>query len=325
MAQTKKTLYDILGVPRDADGDAIHTAYERQRGAHEAASSADANAINVLRQAYDVLKDGRRRDAYDASLAISQERSTREGLTTPHEEPEARKLPVIPIVAGVMVVAGVLFFAMRPGRPPPPRPPEPQAAVEASKPAPAAPKLKSGVEIMADASTSGGALLGYSMSGQGAPIGVALSTEPGMMVTTCHSIPAGDKLVVRVGSENFPADLVLADGVLDLCKLQVANFGAPPVKLATEEPKAGDKIFAVGVNAAGEAAVTEGTVKQVLNTTEGRLFELSMPIGQHSSGGGVFDAYGRLVGIATVQHRSGLSIALPASGIAQMRSRGSTK
>lgn len=325
MAQTKKTLYDILGVPRNADGDAIYAAYERQRGALEAASSPDANALNVLRQAYDVLKDARRRDAYDASLAISEERSARGGLAAPQDETEVRKLPLIPIVAGVILVAGVLFFALRPGRPPPPKAPEPQAAVEPGKPAPAAPKLKSGVEIMADASTSGGALLGYSMSGQGAPIGIALSTEPGMMVTTCHSIPAGDKLVVRVGSENFPADLVLADGVLDLCKLQVANFGAPPVALATDEPKAGDKIFTVGVNATGAPAVTEGTVKQILNTTEGRLFELSMPIGQHSSGGGVFDAYGRLVGIATVQHRSGLSIALPASGIAQMRSRGPAK
>jgi hypothetical protein len=55
------------------------------------------------------------------------------------------------------------------------------------------------------------------------------------------------------------------------------------------------------------------------------VFELSMPIGQYTSGGGVFDAYGRLVGIATVQHKSGLSIALPATNITLMRSRGAAK
>ena len=145
------------------------------------------------------------------------------------------------------------------------------------------------------------------------------------MITTCHGIPAGAKLVVRVGTAVYPADLLITDEMLDLCKLQIANFSTPPVKIATDFPKAGDKIFAVGVNSNGEPAVTEGSVKQLLDTTEGRVIELSMPVGQYSSGGGVFDAYGGLVGISTYQHRSGLSIALPVSNIAQMRSRGATK
>ena len=62
-------------------------------------------------------------------------------------------------------------------------------------------------------------------------------------------------------------------------------------------------------------------MKQLLDTVEGRLIELSMPIGEYSSGGGVFDAYGRLIGIATVQHKSGLSIAIPATAIGSIRSR----
>ena len=69
MAQTKKTLYDILGVPRDASAQDIAAAYERRKAALESAPSADPNEANVLRQSYDVLRDPKRRAAYDASLA----------------------------------------------------------------------------------------------------------------------------------------------------------------------------------------------------------------------------------------------------------------
>jgi hypothetical protein len=68
-------------------------------------------------------------------------------------------------------------------------------------------------------------------------------------------------------------------------------------------------------------AVTAATVKSLIDTPEGRLLELSIPVGQFSSGGPVFNEMGEVVGISMVQHRSGLSIAYPASWIAQMRSR----
>ena len=329
MAQPKKTLYDILGVARDASAQDIAAAYERRKGSLESTPSADPNVANVVRQAYDVLRDPRRRASYDASLAGAAQRAAAEPqiVIEPGDEPGERKRPWIPIAAGALLLVAVLFLLVRPSRTPPPAPAAeaPAAVATAEAPKPAALRERSGAEIMADASTSGGPLLSYSMSGQSTPVGIAISAEQGMMVTTCHSIPAGTKLVVRVGAESYPADLLITDETLDLCKLQVANFGTPPVKLAGEEPKAGDKIFTVGVNAKSEPAVTEGTVKQILATTEGRLIELSMPIGQYSSGGGVFDRYGRLVGIATVQHKSGLSIALPAAWIPEMRSRGPAK
>ena len=61
-------------------------------------------------------------------------------------------------------------------------------------------------------------------------------------------------------------------------------------------------------------------------TPDGNLLELSMPIAPAGSGGAVFDAHGRVIGIATTQFRDvkGNSLALPASWIPQMRSRGAT-
>ena len=64
-------------------------------------------------------------------------------------------------------------------------------------------------------------------------------------------------------------------------------------------------------------------MKSIKPTPNGSVIELSMPIAAAGSGGAVLDEYGRLVGIATTSHKlgAGLNIALPASWLAQMRTR----
>jgi serine protease Do len=127
---------------------------------------------------------------------------------------------------------------------------------------------------------------------------------------------------VKVGAELHAADLTITDEELDLCRLSVAGFATPPLKVATEEAKAGDKVFVFGMNAKGEAAATEGKVNQVRTTPKGRVLEVSVPVSATSSGGGVFNELGQLIGITTTPHEFGAgNIALPVSWIAQMRSR----
>ena len=59
----------------------------------------------------------------------------------------------------------------------------------------------------------------------------------------------------------------------------------------------------------------------------GTMLQISMPVAPNGSGGAVFDAYGRLVGIATTSqgHGASVSLAIPATWIAQMRSRAPTQ
>jgi S1-C subfamily serine protease len=161
------------------------------------------------------------------------------------------------------------------------------------------------------------------MSGSLQKIGLAIAIEPGTMVTTCHGIPAGGKLVVRVGKDQLPADLTITDEALDLCRLSVTGFTAPPVRVSTDEVKASDKVVMVGLNAKGELVATEATIRGTRRGPAGNVLELSAPVSAASSGAGVFDQYGRLVGIATAPHAygAGTHVALPATWISQMRSR----
>jgi len=289
----------------------------------------DATATALLQQAYEILSNQNRRTAYDAQLVTAAEKAAAQQQAPDLElEPEEgeddgrrRKMRLLGMMGGMALVLVALFFVFRPHPAPAPAP---EVVAVAPKPAPPPPpKPHTGGEILADFNTSGGQILSYSMSGSATPIGVAVETDPGQMVTTCHGIPAGEKLVVKVAGQMQPAELSIVDEELDLCRLLVPGFTTPPVKVAAEDAKAGDKVYSIAMDSKGVFAATEGTVTQVRTTPLGKVLEVSMPLAANASGSGIFNEWGALVGIATVPHKfgQGLNIALPVSWIAQMRSR----
>jgi hypothetical protein len=320
MAQSKKTLYEILGVERDANELDIGLAHQRRVKEMQRTVPPDPSKEALVQQAFEVLSNEKRRAAYDAQLLTAAERSAAAEQSTTDleigedEEPK-RKLPIVPIAAAAVAAAIALFFVFKPAEAP-----KPEKIVVASKPAPPPPpKARSALEVLGSTATSIGRVLVYSMSGSATPIGLAVSTEPATMITTCHAIPVGGKLVVNVGKDQFPADLTITDEALDLCRLSVQGFSTPPLKLATEEPKAGDKFYMVSQDGKGELTAAEGTIKGM----RGAFVELSTPVPATGTGAGVFDQYGALVGIATAQHNqpASLHLAIPATALSQMRSR----
>jgi S1-C subfamily serine protease len=329
MAAPKKSLYEILGVSRDANEIDIGLAYERRKAEQQRASPPDPNAQSFLHQAHEILSHPKRRAAYDASLLTQAEKAAAvEQGTTPDlmldagdDEAKPRHKMLIPAIAGAAVLLLLLFFVLRPSHDTrtveaPPAP--------AAKPAPPPPPPKpmGAHQILPAALLSVGQVLSYEMSGRAVPIGLALAVESGAVLTTCHAIPAGSKLVVRIGAETNSADLTTTDEVLDLCRLQVPGLNVNTLKVAPEEAKPQDRIFVIGVNAKGEFALTEGTVKSVGTVQGARILEVSMPIAATGSGGAVLNEYGQLVGIATTWDKyRGMQPAIAAAAIAQMRSR----
>jgi S1-C subfamily serine protease len=325
MASGKRSLYEILGIERDANNIDIGLAYERRRDALAKAAS-DASETALVQQAYEVLSNPKRRAAYDASLVTAEEKAAAASQATtdlvlePEEAPAPRKMIWAGVGAGLVVIAAAAYFTWRSERAP--APPK-AAAVEAPKPVvPEPPKPVPAATILASATTSVGQVLSYDMGGQAKPLGLAIAIDRGVFLTTCHGISAGSALVVRIGLESHSGSLALADEELDLCRIAVPDLRG--AGLATgDEAKAGDRIYVMGANAKGEMALTEGNVKQLRATPMGNVLEISVPIAPNASGGPVFDTYGRLVGIATTPHAFGanLSIALPAAWSAQMRTR----
>jgi len=331
MAAHKRTLYDILGVAPDASAIDIWNAYEERKAELQSMMPQDPSALSLAHQAHEVLTNPARRTAYDATLAPPPEPSAAAETEAPApvieiEEEEPRKLPwlAIAIAAGI-VMAGLVFgLRNRPAKAPAPEPAVAEAPAPVAPPPPPPPAVRTSQQILADVLPSIARLQSFEMSGRAVPVGLALTVEPGVMVTTCHGIPAGVQLVATVGGRTHSASLAVTDEMLDLCRLNVPGFDAKPLAISTDEPKIADKIYALGANAGGDIALTEGIVKHLLKTPSGNVIEISVPIAPTASGGPVFDTHGRLIGIATTPHgyAAGANIALPASWIAQARSRG---
>ena len=330
MAAPKKNLYEILGVPQDANSLDIGLAFKSRTAELQRAVPPEPGAQSFVHQAHEILSNPQRRAAYDASLvsaaekaAVAQQESPDLVLETGEDEDKPKRNYLVPGIAIAAVVLTALFFTMRPGHAPEaPKPAQPVAV--APKPAlPPPPKPLGPEQILPAALLSVGRVMSYEMSGRAVPLGMALATEPGTMITTCHGIPGGSQLVVRSGAESNSANLTVTDEALDLCKLAIAGLNARPLVIASEEAKVGDKVFALGANAKGDFALTQGVVKALRATASGTVLELSVPIASSGSGGAVFDVYGRVVGIATTPHSfgAGLNVAIPASAIAQMRTR----
>lgn len=328
MASPKKSLYEILGVARDANDLDIGMAHQRRVAELQRAVPPDPNGQVLVHEAFEVLSNPKRRAAYDASLLSAAEKAAaREQAGEPdlvleggeEPKPDRRKLiggVAAAVVAALVAAIGIGMHGEKPA-------PAPVAEAPKPPPPPPPPQKLSSAQILAGALKSVGPVMSYEMSGRAVPVGLALSVQANSMVTTCHGIHGNSQLVVRVGADSNSATLDVTDEVLDLCRVAIPGLAAKPLAISPDAPRAGDTVYALGANPAGQIALTEGKVKALRATPNGRVIELSMPVAPAGSGGAVLDEYGRLVGIATTAHKlgAGLNIALPASWLAQMRTR----
>jgi S1-C subfamily serine protease len=324
----KKSLYEILGVEPDANDLDIGLAFQRRNFELQRIAQPDPNAIALVQQAHEILSNPKRRAAYDAARVTAAEKAAAADqepdlvIEEGDEEEAPRRKWLVPAIVAAVIVVAAGFFALKPG--PAPQQVEPAPVAEAPKPAPPPPpQPMTRQQVLTAALRATGQLLAYDMSGAAVPVGLAVSLDPGTVVTTCHGVTAGSKTVLRQGADTLSAELTVADEVLDLCRFTVPGLAAGSLAIAADEPRAGDRIHALGVNAKGEFALTDGTVKQVRMAQNVKVLELSLPIAAGGSGGPVMDDFGRVVGIATTPHRygAGINAAISSAWISQMRSR----
>jgi S1-C subfamily serine protease len=160
-------------------------------------------------------------------------------------------------------------------------------------------------------------------------LGSGVVIGPGRVVTNCHVLARARSVQVRRENVTYEARLEHADAERDLCILSIASFNAPPVAtVAMAELKVGQRVYAVGNPEKLALTLSEGLISG-LRTEDPKLppIQTSAAISQGSSGGGLFDAEGRLVGITTliVVGRSriaqNLNFALPAEWIGEVPER----
>lgn len=164
--------------------------------------------------------------------------------------------------------------------------------------------------------------------GQGSAVVIA----PGRLITNCHVLAKSKVVMVRRRNVMYEAKLEHADAPRDLCQLSVEGFATTPVKMGSlASLKVGQKVYAIGNPRGLEVTLSEGLVSGLRGELPGlpldqggsNIIQTTAPISPGSSGGGLFDAEGRLIGITTAHRRDSqnINIALPVDWIAEVPGR----
>lgn len=138
---------------------------------------------------------------------------------------------------------------------------------------------------------------------------------PGQTVATnCHVLAQAAWIVVSDGGAPRPATVAYADDERDVCLLRVPGLTAPPARLgSTAALPIGAPVYAIGTPRGLELTLSEGIVSSFRGQGGDRLIQTTAPISPGSSGGGLFDAEGQLVGLPTflLKNSQQLNFAVP--------------
>lgn len=144
--------------------------------------------------------------------------------------------------------------------------------------------------------------------------GSGVVIAPDDIVTNRHVIKDGVSFRVEHNGKKWPAKLIKVDPDHDLAELSVAGLDAPAVTVLDSAKLAvGERVYAIGSPEGLELTISEGLISGLRDFDKGLVIQTSAAISPGSSGGGLFDAQGRLVGITTFYLKEGqsLNFALP--------------
>jgi serine protease Do len=150
--------------------------------------------------------------------------------------------------------------------------------------------------------------------------GSAVVVGPGKLVTNSHVTHSAIRIEVAANGRVWPVTLTAHDVVRDLCLLDAPGLDAPkPIWSNGIEP--GAHVYAAGFVADHRLVVTNGQVTALHDYEGAQVIQASAPFDYGSSGGGLFDAEGRLIGILTFKARVGgpFHFAVPVAWIARHR------
>jgi S1-C subfamily serine protease len=127
-------------------------------------------------------------------------------------------------------------------------------------------------------------------------------TPTGLLVTAYHVIKGGGDVIAHMHSGAFYKlrGLRQADDKADIAILQFDARETPSVKGLgdSDRLRVGDQVYAIGAPASLEGTVSAGNISNPLQEIGGHNFiQFTAPISPGSSGGGLFDTDGQVVGI----------------------------
>jgi S1-C subfamily serine protease len=172
---------------------------------------------------------------------------------------------------------------------------------------------------------------------KGSPAVVTITTQSGfgsgvlvdpagVVVTNLHVVNSALKPSIRLANGDIYDDIGVVDfdSRKDLVLRKIKGFKLPSVELGDSDTLSiGNTVFAIGAPKGLELSLSQGIVSGIRDSGDGyRIIQMTAAISPGSSGGGLFDDKGRLIGITSYHMKDGenLNFALPVNYIRGMLS-----
>lgn len=155
-------------------------------------------------------------------------------------------------------------------------------------------------------------------TGSGSGVVIRHASLGVVVATNCHVLGNATRAFIKDGDgEVVAADLAARDRPRDLCLLRPRqSLVATPAQLANpKDLEIGDRVYAIGTPRGFSLTLSDGLVSGFRDLGGTRLIQSTAPISNGSSGGGLFDGKGRLVGVTTMflANSQAMNFAVPAS------------
>ena len=332
-----RDLYALLGVAADASTDAIAAVC-----AHKLAETTDHNDKVVLRHTRDVLCNPVSRATYDMKLREQRTPGKQPPPQLPElEAPNAERSPRYKLVVFMLIcllALGLVGWLWAKKAVPPRTQIISKTSVtvvtQAARPVDPGPSIlpaagnTTGVlnpeTLYETAAPSVMVIEAINGNGQTYGRGSGVVIGPQRVITNCHVIEGAVSVKVKAGTTDHIATSGISDTYLDLCILLVEGLSAPDVKRGSAKNlQVGQTVYAIGAPQGLDRTLSQGLISALREVPEGTVIQTSAAISPGSSGGGLFDAEGRLIGITTFQTKMGqnLNFAVPVDWLDTMRTR----
>jgi S1-C subfamily serine protease len=134
----------------------------------------------------------------------------------------------------------------------------------------------------------------------------------GVIVTNLHVIRGERAASIKLANGDVYDDIsvVDVDERKDLVVLKIKAFGLQAVPLGnSDQVRVGDRVVLIGTPQGLDSTVTDGLISAVRDSGDGyRLFQTSAAASPGSSGGGMFNELGELIGISSAQLSTGQNL-----------------
>jgi S1-C subfamily serine protease len=131
--------------------------------------------------------------------------------------------------------------------------------------------------------------------------GSAVAVSRSHLLTNCHILGNWPYILVVQDEKVTPAALVGRNEKWDRCVLAIKESRLDPIKgiRGFDDLIVGEKVYTVGAPIGLERTLGEGIISGLRKLEAHKLIQTSAQISSGSSGGGLFDARGNLLGITT--------------------------